>query len=169
MTLQLSIPGLSSRGCCDMPISPVSGRNTSTFFEWHQAQLISFPSCVEIHRSMMSGSSIRGISVGEIQGIPITLQHSCFILLAVEVFAVMWQYNEPVFTFLMFLLYGPVLLGTILIVSAFGVVVTDDAVAFYPNTHYSDLRSMNWDMRSRQSDWVSLTNLLVPIVIDTLK
>ena len=65
-----------------------------------------------------SGSSNKGVDLGCIAGIPIHLQYSCFILVGVEVLAVMWQYHEPIFTTLMFILYGPVLLGTILIVSS---------------------------------------------------
>lgn len=64
-----------------------------------------------------SSSSNRGVDLGCLAGIPIHLQYSCFILVGIEVLAVMWQYHEPIFTILMFTLYGPVLLGTILIVS----------------------------------------------------
>lgn len=60
----------------------------------------------------------KGVDLGHIADIPIRLRYSCFLLVGVEVLAVVWQYNEPVFTLLMFILYGPVLLGTILIVSA---------------------------------------------------
>jgi hypothetical protein len=59
-----------------------------------------------------------GVDLGHIANIPIKLQYSCFALVGVEVAAVMWQYNEPIFSLLMFILYGPVLMGTILIVSA---------------------------------------------------
>jgi hypothetical protein len=61
--------------------------------------------------------SSKGIDLGHIADIPIKLQYSCFALVGVEVAAVMWQYNEPVVSLLMFLLYGPILMGTILIVS----------------------------------------------------
>lgn len=67
--------------------------------------------------TMMSTTGSKGVELGCIAGIPIHLQFSCFILVGVEVLAVMWQYHEPLFTTLMFILYGPVLLGTILIVS----------------------------------------------------
>lgn len=67
--------------------------------------------------TMMSASGSKGVNLGSIAGIPIQLQYSCFVLVGVEVLAVMWQYHEPIFTVLMFILYGPVLLGTILIVS----------------------------------------------------
>jgi Zn-dependent protease len=62
-----------------------------------------------------SSSSNKGVDLGCLAGIPIHLQYSCFILVGIEVLAVMWQYHEPIFTILMFTLYGPVLLGTILI------------------------------------------------------
>jgi hypothetical protein len=64
-----------------------------------------------------SSSGSKGVDLGCISGIPIHLQYSCFTLVGIEVLAVMWQYHEPIFTVLMFTLYGPVLLGTILIVS----------------------------------------------------
>lgn len=60
----------------------------------------------------------KGVDLGHIADIPIKLQYSCFALVGVEVAAVMWQYNEPIFSLLMFILYGPILMGTILIVSA---------------------------------------------------
>jgi hypothetical protein len=67
--------------------------------------------------TMMSTTGSKGVTLATISGIPIQLQYSCFLLVCIEVLAVMWQYHEPVFTILMFVLYGPVLLGTILIVS----------------------------------------------------
>jgi hypothetical protein len=70
----------------------------------------------------------KGIDLGHIADIPVKIQYSSFALVGVEVAAVMWKYNEPVFSLLMFILYGPVLMGTILIVSGMSLfVLLDDS------------------------------------------
>jgi hypothetical protein len=106
--------------------------------------------------------------LGTIGGVPFSIHYTFVLLLFLQVFAATLSYNDVTYNALMFVLYGPVLFCTVLIVSAG---VSQFAYALSPDrrgiikiaqpllcTHSLDptMYSTSWDMRLLHGAWEEL-------------